>query len=254
MKRVSSVLVALALFGGAAFSESLKIYTEISPPNQIQGADGKLAGLAVELVQEIQKRVGSSDPVQLVPWARGYQEVQSEPNVVLFSMARTGERNPLFQWVGPVNETTYCLFVKASSKIVIKSLDDAKKLGRIGVYKDDARDLFLTKAGFTNLERTTENPTNVKKVMLDRLDAFASSQSGVADLAKSAGFTAQDVKEAFPFLKIQLFLAFSKKTPEATVKAWQDALDAMKKDKTFEKVYRKYLPTQPMPGPTITNF
>jgi polar amino acid transport system substrate-binding protein len=247
MIRWIQTLALAALSGAAAFSGSLKIYTEVSPPYQIRSADGNLSGLAVEVVQEIQKRVGNADPIQVVPWTRGYNEVLSDPDVVLFSMGRTEDREPLFHWVGPISEITYSFFLKASSRIVIKSLDDAKKLGRIGVYKDDARDQFLTKAGFTNLDRTTDSATNVRKLMADRLDAFTSSRSGVADAVRAAGYHSEDVKESLPFFRVQLCLAFSRRTPEATVKAWQMALNAMKKDRTYEKIFHKYLPNQPLP-------
>ncbi|MDR3669255.1 MAG: transporter substrate-binding domain-containing protein [Holophaga sp.] len=232
-------------------AKPLKIYTEISIPQQIKAPDGSLSGIAVDTVREIQKRVGSSDPIQLVPWARGYQEATTEPNVLLFSMGRTAEREHLFQWVGPVDELVFSLFVKAGSPIKIKNLNDAKKLHSIGVYKNDVRDLFLTKAGLTNLDRASDAVTNVKKVMAGHLDALASSESGIADLAKSAGFQASDLKAAYPFMRIQLYMAFSHGTPAETVSAWSGALAAMKKDKTFEHIYRKYDPTKALPGPAL---
>jgi hypothetical protein len=56
------------------------------------------------------------------------------------------------------------------------------------------------------------------------------------------------------FLKVQQFIAFSTKTPDATVRSWSQAFEAMKKDKTFERIYRKYYPHGPLPGPAITTF
>jgi polar amino acid transport system substrate-binding protein len=253
-RRLVLALALLAAAGKVVAAQSLAIYTEVSPPEQIQGPNGKLSGIAIDTVQEIQKRIGNKDPIKVMPWARAYQEAQSIPNVLLFSMSRSAERDPLFQWVGPINETVYGFWVRAASTVVIKSLDDAKKLGRIGVYRDDVRDLFLTKAGFTNLDRTVDNVTNVKKAMSNRIDAFASSRNGIAEEAKAAGFKREDFKEAFPFFKVQIFLAFSKSTPKEVVVAWQSALDAMKKDKTFERIFHSYLPNNPLPGPAITNF
>ncbi len=235
-------------------AQPLTIYTEINSPVQFLGADGKLTGLAVEVVQEIQKRVGSKDPIKVVPWARGYQELLAKPGVALFSTARTAERNSLFQWVGPLVEVSFCFYVKADSKVTLKSLEEAKMLGAIGVYRDDARDLFLTKAGFANLERTIDNVANAKKLMAGRIDAFAAASLSVEDVMEAAGYKGADVREAMPFLKSQYFIAFSKETNPETVHAWNDALEAMKKDRTFERIYRTYYPRQPLPGPAITKF
>ncbi len=234
-------------------AQPLTIYTEISPPRQVQGANGEPAGPSVEVVREIQRRVGNKDLIQIVPWARGYAMLEHNPNTVLFVMGRTAERNPLFQWVGPLEEVTYSFYVKADSKLVISSMEDAKKLMAIGVYRDDVRDQLLTKAGFTNLERTIDNVMNVKKLMAGRIDAITSTNIVNKDMVEAAGFKREDLREAYSFFKAQLWIAFSKGTPEATVNAWAHAFEAMKKDKTLEKIMKDF-PGWVPPGKPITSF
>lgn len=121
----------------------LTIYCEDDPPFQIN-KNGQLTGLTAEVVQEIQKRVGNKDKIEVVPWARGYQALETQANTVLFSVSRTKERNDLFQWVGPVNEISYGLYAKSDTKIKLNNFEDAKKLKSIGVYINDIRDQYLT--------------------------------------------------------------------------------------------------------------
>jgi polar amino acid transport system substrate-binding protein len=252
-QRIGSLLLFILLCGSGA-AQPLTIYTEINAPLQMQREDGQLTGLAVEIVKEIQKRIGSTEPIQLVPWARGYLDLETLPNIVLFATARTAERDPLFNWVGPFDETVFSLYVKADSKTRLDNLEDARRLKTIGVYKNDVRDLYLTKAGFTNLERTIDNIANVKKLMSGRIDAFASASVSIEELTRSAGYQAGDVREALIFMRVQQFIAISKGTPDSTVKAWLQAFKAMKKDRTFEHLFRHYYPNRPLPGPTITSF
>lgn len=256
MKRVFTLVAVMAcgLFLASSLSaQSLKILCEDDAPFQFM-KDGKLTGFSIEIVQEIQKRVKNTDKIEMVPWNRGYTLIQEEPNVVLFSMIRNADRNDKFKWVGPTTETKYVFYVKADSTIKITSLDDAKKLKSIGVYLNDARDVFLTKAGFTNLDRSPDNIANVKKLMAGRQDAFVSSdKSGPEELVK-AGYKWADVKEAFVFNRTQIYVAMSKGTADATLKAWNDALDAMKKDGSFEAISKKYFPGAALPGPAITSF
>ncbi len=242
------------LLSGLAFAQPLTIYTEIDAPNQVQDEEGKLSGMAVETVREIQRRVGSTDPIIVVPWSRGYLELQTLPHVVLFSTARTAERNALFKWVGPIDERRYVLYARADSTIRLRTLEDAKRLGSIGVYKDDVRDLYLTGKGFKNLDRTIDNVNNVKKLMAGRIDAFPYSTVGIEELAQSAGHKASDMKQVLPLFNVQLYIAMSKDMPDATVRAWSDALARMKKDKTFEHIYKRYFPGQRLPGKAITKF
>ena len=233
---------SLLLFAGiscAVCAQSLTIMAEIAPPAQNKTADGKLGGYAVEVVREIQRRVGNTDPIQEVLWARGYNLLQREPNTVLFTVARTAERDPLFHWVGPIAGINYGLYVRADSGIVISNLEDAKKLATIGTFREDAREQILANAGLTNLERATDNTRNFKKLIAGRIDAMAMSDTAVATIATSAGYKAENVKLALTFAQLEIWIAFSKATPVATVRAWSDALDAMKKDKTFEIIMKR---------------
>jgi len=254
IQRTIFMFLAMVLFTTGLLAKPLNIFCENDPPSQIQNPDNSLSGFAVDLVREIQRRLHTNDPIMMVPWARGYVSVQNDPNVLLFSMARTAERNSLFQWIGPILENQYGLYVKVDSKIVINSMEDAKMVHGIGVYRDDVRDLFLTKAGFINLDRVTDNGYNIKKLMAGRIDAYAGSPTGVADVMKTAGFRATDVKLAFVFMKSQSFIAASRATPADVVKAWNDALGAMKADGTFKAILAKYYPGVAMPGPVITTF
>ena len=247
------VLVAV-LPMGSLVAQSLTIYCEDDPPNQMIGVDGKLTGMTVEIAAEIQKRVGNQDPIQLVPWARGYDAILNTPNTLLFSMSRTADRNPLFHWVGPVLESSFSFFSRADSSIVIKTLEDAKRLERVGVYNNDVRDTFLTQAGFKNLDRTNNNIQNFKKLMAGRVDVYASASISIADEARAAGYKASAVKEVFTFMRVQLYIVLSKGTQASVVKAWSEAFAGMRKDGTFARIYRKYYPALPLPGKAITEF
>ena len=197
--------------------------------------------------------MGNHDPIQLVPWARGYLKVQTEPNTVLFTMSRTAERNPLFHWVGPVVEQVFSFYAKADSPLTVRSLDDARKLA-VGVYINDVRDTFLTDAGFKNLSRVNNNTQNFKKLMMGRLDVYASSPSQIEDEAKAAEYKASDVKKLFDFLQVQLYIAMSRGTSPRIVTAWTRAFAAMEKDGTFAALHRKYYPADPLPGRAVTVF
>lgn len=245
--------VLLMLTSQAAMTQSLKIYTEISPPSQFLAPDGTLTGFTVDQVREIQRRIGNHDPIVVVPWARGYQELQTRPDVVLFAMARNKERNPLFQWVGPIRQASYQFYVRSDAPVTIRSLEDARKLKLIGVYRDDVREQYLTRVGFTNLDRSVDTTIIVKKLMAGRVDAFVSAPDAIDGLMLAAGFQPKDVRPAFTFLKLHGYIAFSKDVPRKTVDAWSHALEAMKQDGTYERIFRNHFPGQaftlPSPWP-----
>lgn len=251
MKSVLMLLLAMMAPAMVSSAQSLNILCENDPPSEILNPDGSLSGFAVDLVREIQKRVQNRDPIQMLPWSRGYRLIQENPNTLLFSMTRTAERDKLFQWIGPILESAYGFYVRKDSRIVIDSLEDAKRLTRIGVYLNDVRDLYLTEAGFTNLERTTDNQSVVKMLMAGRLDAFAGSPLGIGETLKSAGFNPGDVRLAFVFLRTQSYVATSLEMPPGLVSSWNTALRAMKGDGTFKEILSRYYPTSSLPGPEV---
>jgi polar amino acid transport system substrate-binding protein len=253
MKWMAIALIAFAIPWAACPAQGLRIYTEISPPLQYLGPDGQLSGFSVDLVREIQKRTGNTDAIESVPWVRGYNELQTRPDVVLFTMARNEERDPLFQWVGPIHELSYQFYVRADFRTAINKLEDAKKLKLIGVYKEDVREQYLLKMGFTNLDRSIDNTVIVKKLMDRRIDAFVSRPDAIDQIMKTAGFRPEDVRGVYTFMKLPGYIAFSKATPPEIVQAWTTALDGILKDGTYERLFRRCFPKQrfvpPSPAP-----
>jgi polar amino acid transport system substrate-binding protein len=77
---------------------------------------------------------------------------------------------------------------------------------------------------------------------------------GIDELAQSAGYKASDMKEILPLFNVQLYIAMSKDMPDSIVRSWTDALNKMKKDKTFEHIFKRYYPDQRPPGKAITKF
>ena len=254
MKQKLFPFICALFFSANLFAQGLSIYCEDDMPLQFVGANGKLTGFSIEIVNEIQRRVGNKNDIQLVPWARGLANLNTEPNSMLFTMARTAERNQQYQWIGPIAETTYGFYVKADSPLKINSLEDAKRVGLIGVYRDDVRDQFLTKQGFANLDRANSNVSSFRKLMLNRNVMYVDSIMGVKSLAESAGFKLTDVRVAFNFMKIQFYIAASKNTDPAIVAKWNMALDDMKRGTIFMTIHKKYLPDVAPPGPAITKF
>ena len=241
------LIVGLILLLSLSLFAELVIYTEISGRAQFYNENEELTGSSIEMVREIQKRIGDSTEIRVVPWARGYNELVEGPEVLLFSTTLTDEREPLFKWVGPVFRLDWAFYVKKGSGVTISSLEDAKALERIGTYRDDAREKFLVSEGFENLDSTNNSVLNAKKLLSGRIDAVISSDAGIIASLEDAGYTQDDVEEAFNIRTYELFLSFSKDTPDETVEKWHNALKAMYEDGTFEEIYHRYYPGRKLP-------
>lgn len=253
MRKIAILLFLIVLTASIA-AQSIQIYTEDAPPLSFNGSDGKPAGLSVEIVQEIQRRLGNRDQITLVPWVRGLFYLNENANVFLFAMGRTAERNDRYQWIGPIYETAFAFYSLSGSKLQITSLDDAKKVPQIGVYRDDIRDEILTEAGFTNLVRVKDETTVARMLFAQRIDLMASSTSGIAGLLQSLEYKPDSVQLQYIFKRMQLYIGVSIKTNPTIVTTWNDTLDALKKDGTMLKLFQKYNVVENFPGVASTSF
>jgi ABC-type amino acid transport substrate-binding protein len=233
-----SFLLALFLFlipFKPLFSAELTILTENLPPlNYLR--EGKLVGPSVEIVREIQQRVGSNEVIEVFPWARAYQLALEKKNVVLFGTTHTKDREDLFKWVGPLATKRDILLAKKGNELKVQSLEDAKKVSRIGTLRDDTRERLLKKHGFTNLYSVSDEQNNAKKLMLGRIDLWAYKKPGWKTVCELAGIGPEEFVEVLDLREIDVSIAFSRKTSDAIVNKWRDAFKEMLSDGTIVRI------------------
>ena len=246
-KSILWVFLAFLLLFKTAGAEELTVITEKSPPfNFVE--KGVLTGSSTEVVREILRRLNLPDNIKVLNWARGYNLALTKPNIVLFSTTRTEDRENLFHWVGPIFKVRFGFYAKKGSGIRLNTLEDAKKIGSIATYKDDVKEQLLKAKGFTNLDSSKSPVSNLKKLISGRVALWLFDNLGVPLVARQIGIDPDDVELVLPFQDRYSYIAISKNTPETVVEEWQQTLDGMKRDGTFEQISRKWLPQESIPG------
>ncbi|BBH53419.1 substrate-binding periplasmic protein [Fluviispira sanaruensis] len=222
-------------------SSTLKInaVTEHYPPyNMIENES--IVGVSAEIMQELFKRAKVNYTLNIYPWAHSYKLALEEPNTVVFATSRTPEREKLFKWVGPIGESNWVFFAKEGSTIKINTLDEAKK-HRVGGYNDDATADYLKKNGFIpgkSLILANNEVQNAFKLEAGRIDLWATGALLGPYISKSE--KTGKIVEVFTIKKSELYAAFNKRTDDALIKKLNDLLIQMNKDKTIEKINKKY--------------
>lgn len=223
-----------------AAKPELQIITEITPPASFIDAHGNLTGLAVEVVQAIQQEIGIHIEIQVMPWARGYLELSRTPNIALFSTTRTPVRESLFHWVGPLLTAQWTMYALKGNGLNITNLDDAKSIGRIGVYRDDARAQFLKGNGFDNLDICNNQDFNFRKLLVGRVDAVISSKLGMKEFRATSPADAELIEAILEFGARDLYIAFSMGTDPETLRIWQDAFGRLEERGAIQRIRDKW--------------
>jgi len=241
MKKRQFIIVAaiLLFFSPSLLAAELMILTEnLAPLNFVK--DGVLMGPAVEMVQEIQRRVGSRAQIQIYPWARAYKMALEEENIILFGMARTKERQDKFNWIGPIARKTDIFVAKKGSGIKISSLEDAKKVEFIGTLRDDNKERYLKMHGFTNLVPTHDDQRNAKKLALDRIDLWVTKKPGYKTICDLAGVNYREIEEVYDIRELDICIAVSKKTSDVILQIWKNTFNEMAADGTIMQIKKKW--------------
>ncbi|MCT8865150.1 substrate-binding periplasmic protein [Shewanella xiamenensis] len=228
---------------------TLNIYTEEWAPISFS-VDGQPDGLAVQVVQEIQKRIDNLDPIKIVPWARGWKIITEQPNTVLFTMTRTAERERMFSLIGPVAVGTTNFYALKSSKLNIDSIEGAKQAKAIGVYRSSVEEQLLMDHGFTNLAPSSTPLLSAKQLMKQRIDLWCNANLTAPSILAEAGASIDDVKSLYTISANHLYIAFSQGTPTEEVDKWKEALVSIKADGTFAQIYHRWLPNDAPPMET----
>lgn len=236
------LFIVLLLLPLAATAASFNIYTENFGRSSYY-EDGELHGFGVDIVREIQKRVGNKSNIEMLPWVRAYMYLKTRKNTVLFQTALTKERKNYFKWVGPISVIRWGFYARKDSKLKINSLEDAKKVSLIGTCKDDAKEQYLKSKGFKNLKSIHSGDAyhqNIVNLKRGAVDLIIMSEEAMIRESEKLGFEMNDFKMIYEIDRNYLYIAFSRDVSSKIVNKWQKALNSMKKDGTYTRIMRKY--------------
>jgi polar amino acid transport system substrate-binding protein len=225
----------------------LRVIAEVYPPYNFVDKDGNVTGQSVEIVQAVLQKSGISAPVEIMPLSDALDLALKGPNVAVFSINRTASREAIYKWVGPIGDYRQVFYAMKGSSVRVTSLEDARSIAKIGVYKGDAGNQFLSSNGFTNLDENTTDLEALQKLADNGVQLWLGNKGGLAVTAKQAGIRPNDLVE-FPVVVTQadLYVAISKDVPDSTVAAWQKILDSLKQENdadgrtVYDKILAKY--------------
>lgn len=221
-------------------SPRLQLLTEEFPPYNFAGPDGTITGSSTDVVREIAARLGADAGIDLGAWADGYNRTLATPDTALYSTARTTERENLFRWVGPIGSYDMTFFARNDSGISLSSLEEAKKAGTIAVVRDDARHQYLVARNVSNLALYPDDESCVRALMPGECQLWLGSAVTASRTIALAGYRPDDVRPLYTVQTSELYIAFNNQTSVETVAAWQNALDAMKRDGTYQAILEQY--------------
>lgn len=224
--------------------DDIRMMTEQYPPYNYKVDAGILTGISVEVLDEVLSELNANKTtaqVELLPWARGYNDVQKKPKTMLFSMTHTEARDSLFKWSLPIVETNISLIALKSKKLKLKSDDDLKKL-KFGVVRDDVGDQLLKEKGIPkeNFQRTSDSSNVLKMLAKGRVDVFAYDENVAFWQLKKLREKTEKYEVVHVLKTGNLKFAFHKDTEQKVLDDFNAALAKVKASPRYQEILRKY--------------
>ncbi len=197
-------------------------------------------GFVSDIVKVIQSRMGNHEDIMVMDWDLIYRSALLNPNVVIFSMAKTDERTPLFNWVGPVVQNNAYLYKNAASNMAVPSVDYAKQVKSIATTSSWWMEQLLIDMGFNNLV-SYPSPTQCMKRLVERkVDLSVFTDLTVKDIAEEAGYTMEQIEPALHLATRDVYVAISNGTSQTFVEEFRTTFDELVEDGTYKKLYTEY--------------
>lgn len=240
MKKAIFILAAL-FCANVSSAESIQILTVDEPPSSFLNEKGEPSGFSVDVVKELQKRLNSTNSIQIMPEARVIKTVSESPDTIVFAFSRTPDREDRYYWIMHIIRKPWVFYSKKGANINLKDIEDAKKVQRIGVVRGDVREKQLTDLGLKNLEPVANFELNLKKLQADRLPMVYHEPIGMAYTCKNLGIPVSEFEAVYSPKASDVYILMSKSgTSEEKAKKWADAAAKMKEDGTFQKIAEKW--------------
>lgn len=122
------LLLFMLVRGATLHAHDVIVYTENYPPFNYLNDQGGVDGLATEKVKQVLDTAGLSYDIRMVPWSRAMQQVQSQPNALIYTITRTPERERKFHWLVPFAPSNFHIFMRADDNRTVT--EEALRAGK----------------------------------------------------------------------------------------------------------------------------
>jgi len=249
LRHLVAIVLILSFSFGSGAATPIKVVTEEFPPLQYSEG-GELTGPSTEIVRAVFARAGLEAQISVLPWVRAYKIATTEPDVVIFSIGRTKEREAKFRWIGPIAEKPQAFFYTARTDLSVTSIEDMKHY-LVGSSLNDVLLEYLKSNGFEegqNLVELRNYEIGYRMLKARRIDFILVSEDLMNYFLRHDPEGSSLVRAALPVegMAPQIgdsegdYMATSLATSDQLYGKLKSALEEIKADGTYRAIIERY--------------
>ncbi len=223
--------------------EFLQIYTELYEPNSYIDSDtGAVTGYVTKLVREVLAEANINYTINIVPWVRAVQALDSTPNVMVYSMARTPERENKYHWIGKTLPLEFYLYgQKRDLDQLPRTFSDAAN-ARIAVVRADVVADYLESRQFENLIYVRTPSLYLNMLERNRIDLFPFTELEVGFFARENGIDENSLVGVAKLEEVSKdqFIVLSKDTDISILRRLEDAYKQVLNSGKYDEIMNPF--------------
>jgi len=170
--------------------------------------------------------------------ARSLQLLETRPNVMVYPLSRTPEREERMLWVGMVRQLNLSLVgLRERTDELPTTMTEATEFS-IGVFRGSYIEPFLRENNLNNLVFYSEMESTFAMLERGRFDLFPFEADAIANYASLAGYPEDIAVPLFPLegSTTELFYALSEPTNELVLQRLHVAFQRLIEDGTYLRI------------------
>ncbi len=217
------------------------VLTALEPPFSLRNERGQLEGYLIELVQGILAEADIQQEILAGPWERLIQEAQDKPNVLVFPLARTPEREKEFHWVLPLTSNVYGVLGVPVDDTPIRSFADVNAVVPIGVLGSDFRHKVLLAENVNEVMPYDDYDTAVSDLRAGKLGSMFFSDAGLRYFCFKQSADCSHIKLLYQYDTLTSYIALSKNSDAKHIAIFNTAAQRFLKSDKFSQIQQSWL-------------
>jgi polar amino acid transport system substrate-binding protein len=217
---------------------TINITTEYLYPLNIADKEGGVVyGQSADKVHELLKRSHIPYQMKMMSWNRAFELARNNVDTCVFSTVRTKEREPWFQWIGPISTGNWAIFGSPDKLGKVTRLEDIKQ-SLIGTEVGNVSVSYFSERRY-QLVTSIESATTFKNVALGRIDYATAGDIHGKKIIKDKHLE-DKVVWLFNYGASDYYLACNPNMNADTISLLNLKLREMKLDGSYKNIDSKY--------------
>lgn len=239
------LLLGLTLACPAVFAADLVAYSAQWPPYTFE-RQGKVVGIAADLLRQACHDAHLDCRLELLPWARAYQTAKTTQNTLVYPTTRTMEREPDFRWLGPMGNglpgDAWVWRLKSHPVDAVEYLQLNRY--RVGVVVGDSpvQELWLRGVQREAMDFADSNESNIRKFLTGRVDVVVDTDLGMAWQLGQNGIAADSAVHLLPYASgTPSYFALNKTTSRRLAERLEAAITNIVRRNELKTIVQRYV-------------